>query len=78
MLQYVATIFLKDHYFFDTFSQQNEFYDYPTFNLKVENYRYIGFREFYKSKDGSIIRDKQSIDLRITINPYLFKLNDLL
>ena len=47
-------------------------------NLKVENYRYIGFREFYKSKDGSIIRDKQSIDLRITINPYLFILNDLL
>lgn len=47
-----------------------------SFNMKGEQYFFGGFNEVYKFEGDSLKRIDNSVDSRVTINAYLFKLND--
>jgi len=50
--------------------------NHSSFNIKGENYSFGGYNEVFKLDDDSLIRVDKSIDSRITISSYIFKVQD--
>ena len=50
--------------------------NHSSFNIKGENYSFGGYNEVYKLDGDSLKRIDNSVDSRVTINAYVFKLND--
>jgi len=47
-----------------------------SFDLKGEEYFFGGFNEVFRFENDSLRRIDNSVDSRVTINPYIFELND--
>jgi len=50
--------------------------NHTSFNIKGENYSFGGYNEVFKLDGDSLKRIDNSVDSRVTINAYIFKLND--
>ncbi len=58
------------------FGQLSKTNDSVIFNLDNEKYYFGSYNEVYLIQNDSLIRIDKSIDSRITINSYIFQLND--
>jgi len=62
--------------FINPFVQEIDTTKYESFNIKGEKYSFGGYNEVFKLDGDSLKRIDNSVDSRVTINAYIFKLND--
>ena len=62
--------------FINPFVQEIDTTKLESFNIKGEKYSFGGYNEVYKLDGDSLKRIDNSVDSRVTINAYVFKLND--
>ena len=62
--------------FINPFFQEIDTTKLESFNIKGEKYSFGGYNEVFKLDGDSLKRIDNSVDSRVTINAYVFKLND--
>ena len=73
ILQYVANSYLFILFINPIFYNEIDTTKLKSFDLKGEEYFFGGFNEVFRFENDSLRRIDNSVDSRVTINPYIFR-----